>query len=170
MYASADTLILAAEGYWIGEDVQSETYIMAYKLMDATATPIGVGKIPGILLNQFAMDEHNGYLRFATSIQERFRYVETGQMWERVSVADSDNMIVVLELPSSGTDLEEVGRLAGLGKEGENIFSVRFVGDRAFVVRRFSPAAINEWQNQLMCWQHSHTKCMMFVYYLTGNL
>lgn len=170
MYASADTLILAAEGYWIGDDVQSETYILAYKLIDATATPIGVGKIPGILLNQFAMDEHNGYLRFATSIRERFRYVETGHMWEPISVADSDNMIVVLEVPSSGTDLEEVGRLAGLGKEGEIIYSVRFLGDRAFVVRPLSPGAINEWQDQLLCWQHSHTKCIMFVYYLTGNL
>jgi hypothetical protein len=150
MYASADTLILAAEGYWIGEDVQSETYILAYKLMDATATPIGVGKIPGILLNQFAMDEHNGYLRFATYIRDRFRYVDgKDNMWETISIADSDNMIVVLEVPSSGTDLEEVGRLAGLGKEGEKIYSVRFVGDRAFVVRPFSPAAINEWQHHL---------------------
>lgn len=134
MYASADTLILAAEGYWIGDDVQSETYILAYQLAEATATPIGVGKVPGTLLNQFAMDEHNGYLRFATSIQERWRFVENGNKWESFSIADSDNMIVVLEVPTSGTDLKEVGRLAGLGKEGETIFSVRFLGDRAFVV------------------------------------
>jgi uncharacterized secreted protein with C-terminal beta-propeller domain len=48
-------------------------------------------------------------------------------------------MIVVLQVPASGdsdSDLKEVGRLDGLGKPGESIFSVRFMRDRAFVVRQ----------------------------------
>jgi Beta propeller domain len=129
MYASSDTMLLTAEGYYVGEDVAPETYVLAYKLADATATPIGVGKIPGVLLNQFSMDEHNGFLRFASTIRERFRYTVK---WEAVTIADSDNLIVVLK---ADADLTEVGRLTGLGKEGETIQSVRFLGDRAFVVR-----------------------------------
>jgi Beta propeller domain len=129
MYASSDTMLLTAEGYYVGEDVAPETYVLAYKLADATATPIGVGKIPGTLLNQFSMDEHNGYLRFATTIRERFRYTVK---WEAITTADSDNLIVVLK---ADADLTEVGRLTGLGKAKETIYSVRFLGDRAFVVR-----------------------------------
>jgi inhibitor of cysteine peptidase len=131
MYASADTLLLTAEGYWVGDDVASETYVLAYQLADATATPLGLGKVPGSLLNQFSMDEHNGYMRFATTIRERFRYVNG----KYTSVADSDNLIVILKSAASSGKLEEVGRLAGLGKAKEQIYSVRFLADRAFVVR-----------------------------------
>jgi hypothetical protein len=131
MYASADTLLLTAEGYWVGDDVAVETYVLAYQLGDATATPLGMGKVPGRLLNQFSMDEHNGFLRFATTIAERFKYVNG----KHTLVTDSDNLIVILKATASSGKLEEVGRLAGLGKEKESIFSVRFLADRAFMVR-----------------------------------
>jgi Beta propeller domain len=78
MYASASTLVLAAEGYWIGDEMEQETYVLAYELANAKATPVGFGKIPGYLLNQFSMDEHNGYLRFASTIRERWRWAVEG--------------------------------------------------------------------------------------------
>jgi Beta propeller domain len=145
LYTSTSTLVLAAEGAWIGDDVQPETFILAYKLADAKATPIGVGKIPGYLLNQFSIDEHNGYLRFATS--KRWRWMVEGDKWESEPISDSNNLIVVLKLPSSGgeLDIEEVGRLEGLGKPGESIFSVRFMGDRAFVVGVLPSVALSKY-------------------------
>lgn len=154
MYASADTLLLTAEGYWVGDDVASETYVLAYQLADATATPLGLGKVPGSLLNQFSMDEHNGYLRFATTIRERFRYVNG----KYTSVEDSDNLIVILKAAASSGKLEEVGRLAGLGKEKEQIYSVRFLADRAFVVRLVHQTPIGSVAKQPI----SYTWCITY--------
>jgi Beta propeller domain len=86
----------------------------------AESTPIGVGKIPGYLLNQFAIDEHNGYLRFATSIRQQRRWIQDGDSWESDSISNSNNLIVVLQVPSSANselELKQLGRQKGLGKE-----------------------------------------------------
>jgi inhibitor of cysteine peptidase len=73
------------------------------------------GEIPGRILNQFSMDEHDGYFRVATT---------TGG-WNR----DRNlNNLYVLD-----SDLEIVGFVEDLAK-GERIYSARFMGDRAFVV------------------------------------
>jgi len=71
------------------------------------------GEIPGRLLNQFSLDEHDGYLRVATT-------VEGG----RESVSD----VYVL-----GENLDVVGSVKDLGKT-ERIYAVRFLGDMAYVV------------------------------------
>nr|WP_232217827.1 beta-propeller domain-containing protein [Methanocaldococcus sp. FS406-22] len=74
------------------------------------------GKVSGHLLNNFAMDEYNGYLRVATTIGDwRFR--------DRMT-----NNIYILD-----KDLNVVGKLTGLEK-GERIYAVRFMGDKAYVV------------------------------------
>jgi uncharacterized secreted protein with C-terminal beta-propeller domain len=71
------------------------------------------GEIPGRLLNQFSLDEHDGYLRVATT-------VEGG----RESVSD---VYVLAE------NLDVVGSVKDLGKT-ERIYAVRFLGDMAYVV------------------------------------
>ena len=71
------------------------------------------GEIPGRLLNQFSLDEHDGYLRVATT-------VEGG----RESVSD----VYVLN-----ENLDVVGSVKDLGKT-ERIYAVRFLGDMAYVV------------------------------------
>lgn len=72
------------------------------------------GVVPGTLINQFAMDEKDGYLRVATHDNS----------------AD-DNGIYVLD--TSGDTLDEVGRLTGLAP-GEQLYAVRYVGDTAYLV------------------------------------
>ena len=74
----------------------------------------------GTLLNQFAMDEHDGYLRVATT---------TGQVW---SDQDTSESHVVVLGPGDGA-LSTVGSVSGLGR-GETIHSVRFLGDVGYVV------------------------------------
>ncbi|VVC02912.1 Beta propeller domain protein [Candidatus Burarchaeum australiense] len=71
------------------------------------------GKVPGHLLNQFAMDEYDGNLRAAV----------TYGTWD-----DSENGVIVL-----GSDMAEKGRVVGLGA-GERIYAVRFLGDEGYVV------------------------------------
>jgi hypothetical protein len=85
---------------------------------DKPAAYVASGKVEGSVLNQFSMSEHEGRLRIATT---------TGAMR-----GNTDNAVDVLE--SSGGKLTSIGRLAGLGHEGETIQSVRFIGTRAYVV------------------------------------
>ena len=75
----------------------------------------GVGEVPGMVLNQFSMDEYNSYFRIATT---------TGNSWDGGSL----NHLYVLD-----EDLEIVGSVEDLA-EGERIYSVRFLGKRVYVV------------------------------------
>ncbi len=73
--------------------------------------------VAGTLLNQFSLDEHEGYLRAFTTVE---RYAS--DMFTRES-----NLFVLDE------SLNLVGSLAGLAP-GESIHSVRFLGDRVYLV------------------------------------
>lgn len=70
------------------------------------------GYAPGIALNQFSMDEYNGYFRIATT----------------TSTAESKNHLYVLD-----SDLNIVGKLEDLAA-GERIYSARFIGNKAYMV------------------------------------
>ena len=74
----------------------------------------GRGEVPGTVLNQFSMDEYNGYFRIATT---------TGN-WR----ATNYNHLYVLD-----ENLKLVGKLEDLAK-GERIKSARFMGDRCYLV------------------------------------
>ncbi|MGM9945637.1 MAG: beta-propeller domain-containing protein [Lysinibacillus sp.] len=73
--------------------------------------------IEGSVLNQFSMDEYNGYLRVATT---------TGNAWG--SDGDSNNNLMIYD-----GNLNEVGKLTDLAR-GERIYSARFMGDKAYIV------------------------------------
>lgn len=77
------------------------------------------GEVYGHLLNQFSMDEHNGYFRIATTI---------GEPWD---TRNSQSQVVVLA--QQGRQLAIVGSVGGLGR-GERIYSVRYMGDVGYVV------------------------------------
>jgi uncharacterized secreted protein with C-terminal beta-propeller domain len=72
------------------------------------------GEVSGYLLNQYSMDENDGNLRVA---------VTTGN-WRDTSL----NHLYVLN-----KDLKVIGSIEDLAK-GERIYSVRFMGDRAYMV------------------------------------
>jgi uncharacterized secreted protein with C-terminal beta-propeller domain len=69
------------------------------------------GEVPGCVLNQFSMDEYQGYFRIATT---------TG--WS------DQNHVYILD-----GDLNIAGKLEGLAP-GERIYSARFMGGRAYLV------------------------------------
>ncbi len=69
----------------------------------------GSGKINGYVLNQFSMDEYNGYFRIATT-------------W------NGENNLFILD-----SSLNICGSVTGLAK-GEQIYSVRFMGDKGYIV------------------------------------
>lgn len=72
----------------------------------------GGGMVDGSILNQFSMDEHNGNLRVATT------------NWQQ----ESKNALYVLD-----KNLNKIGSVENLAP-GERIFSVRFMGDKGYIV------------------------------------
>ncbi len=70
-------------------------------------------EVPGLVLNQFSMDEHEGLFRIATTVQQG-RSVH--------------NNVHVL-----GPDLRLVGSLEGIAPD-ESIYSARFAGDKLYLV------------------------------------
>jgi inhibitor of cysteine peptidase len=76
------------------------------------------GKVDGYLINQFAMDEHEGKLRVATTTQK----YKQNQQWE------TENHVFVLD-----SNMKQVGHLGKIAT-GETIYSVRFAQDRVYMV------------------------------------
>jgi hypothetical protein len=141
VYASADNLYVATQNWdwrWDGPvplDVQSTspdrtpaedpgpppTLIHQFRLDDGTAaTYVASGQVEGRLLNQFAMSEHNGDLRVATTTDDWGGFGE-----------QSESTVFVLR--PEGDALRQVSSIGGLGKD-EQIYAVRFIGDLAYVV------------------------------------
>jgi len=76
------------------------------------------GHVQGSVLNQFSMDEYNGYFRIATT---------TGEVWGW-GESTALNHVYILDM-----NLNIVGRLENLAP-GEKIHSTRFMGNRCYVV------------------------------------
>ncbi len=131
VYASTEHLFVATNVWVPGELVggadlariedEYSTAIHAFDITgDGPARYLASGSVEGHLLNQFAMDEHEGYLRVATT---------GGAPWSATQAAES----AVTVLAIRGDRLERVGRVGDLG-QGESIYSVRFLGATGYVV------------------------------------
>ncbi len=79
---------------------------------------IATGVVPGSLLNQFSLDEYEGYLRVATTFGNNWFFSQ--------DLGASD--VYVLD-----SNMVQVGVVKDLGKT-ERIYSVRFIGNRGYVV------------------------------------
>ncbi len=128
VYASTDRLVVATPRWpefdqSTGQPINDEQYTTALHTFDIEdprkADYVASGSVLGTLLSQYSLSEHDGYLRVATTV---------GQ-WEGRD--NSESMVTVLE--ENGNQLERVGRVDGLGR-GEQIFAVRFFGDKGYVV------------------------------------
>ena len=82
------------------------------------------GLVSGTLINQFAMDERDGYLRVAT-------HTTGSQLVDGVWSTRNDSGIYILD--TAGDTLDEVGRVTGLAP-GEQLYAVRFIGDTGYLV------------------------------------
>ncbi|MEK6888360.1 MAG: beta-propeller domain-containing protein [Candidatus Aenigmatarchaeota archaeon] len=102
----------------IQQDIERErqkTYISKIAVSGSQIDYKGQGYVAGNLLNQFSMDEHNGYFRVATTV---------GEVWN----GNSNNNVYVLD-----SELKQTGKLEDLAP-GEKIYSARFMGDRLYLV------------------------------------
>jgi len=98
--------------------VETTTALYKFGLAQGETTFKAQGSVPGTILNQFAMDEHNDHFRIATT---------KGNMW-RTDDNTSKNNVYILDQA-----LQPTGKIEDIAP-GEKIYSVRFMGDRGYMV------------------------------------
>ena len=132
VYASEESLYVATQNWqtWLWQTTGAEsdrpegpkTEIHKFDITSPTRTDYQAsGEVDGYLLNQFAIDEHEDTLRVASTT--------TPAWWG--SGPDSESRITVLR--QIDDSLVNIGLVDGLGKT-EQIYSVRFMGETAYVV------------------------------------
>jgi uncharacterized secreted protein with C-terminal beta-propeller domain len=133
IYASTENLYVAVTSYnyhiwqpvvpliapeiWPSYDT-SKTRIYKFGMDDGRLTYKASGEVPGTILNQFSMDEYAEFFRIATT---------SGEVW-RSDEFTSKNNVYVLD-----SSLNIAGKIEGIAP-GEQIYSVRFAGGRAYMV------------------------------------
>lgn len=129
VYASADNLYVvslnAGAWYWLdGAAPQDTSTIYKFKL-GAAPQYVASGKVPGWIVNRYALSESvaegEAVLRIAT----------TSDMWGWQPEGPRNRLYT---LTQSDDHLDVLATLEGLGHEGERIYSVRYDGDRGYVV------------------------------------
>lgn len=121
VYCTTENLYVASSVYEeqeLAETVfgatEEVTEIHKFSISNYNIDYVGCAQVKGHALNQFSIDEHNGYLRIATT---------TGTWGSSLS-----NQVYVLD-----EELNVVGELTDIAK-GETIKSVRFTGNTGYVV------------------------------------
>ena len=123
VYCTTETLYATSTEYDTGDARKAEvfglgstekTQIYKFDIRNYDIKYLKNASVDGSALNQFSMDEYNGYLRIATT---------SGNWGENLI-----NQVYVLD-----SNLETVGLLKDIAK-GERIKSVRFTGNTAYVV------------------------------------
>lgn len=117
-YVPMDEMETAESGsmdIWIPQMANTEVFKFA---LDGTAVEfVASSEVKGTLLNQFSMDESNGYFRIVTT---------EGFAWDEA--APSKNHLFILD-----GGMKQVGSVEDLA-QGERIYSARFMGDKAYMV------------------------------------
>lgn len=137
VYASARYLYVAAWHYaWDGKETSTPVYsteLYRFSLDSVQISEAGKGSVPGSIINQFSMDEYDGYFRIATT---------TGDTWSGSENPLKNNLYIL------DGSLNIVGEVTGLAP-GESIKSVRFMGPQAFVVtfRTIDPLFVIDLEN-----------------------
>ena len=131
VYVSQQSLFIALDDYRVrptlygsaAETLQyngSMTTIFSFALDNGKVHYTTSGQVPGTVLNQFSLDEHQNHLRIATTSEPTWWGDEANQV--------SLNQLYVLD-----SQLNIVGSIENIAP-GERIYSARFMGDRAFMV------------------------------------
>ena len=119
IYASTKNLYVATTD-WTGgfykPDGYNTTVINKFALSDAGIDFKGTANVSGTVLNQFSMDEKDDNFRIATTTDN---YGTNDK---------SSNSLYVLD-----KNLSQIGKLENIAT-GEKIYSVRFMGNRAYMV------------------------------------
>lgn len=109
IYVSKDNLYVASSEY---DAEGAKTAIYKFSLANGSITYLKKARVEGNILNQFSMDEYNGYFRIATTT------------WKN---QQENNLYILDDTLTQCGSIEEIA-------PGERIYSVRFVGNRGYMV------------------------------------
>ncbi|MDA4132046.1 MAG: beta-propeller domain-containing protein, partial [Thaumarchaeota archaeon] len=99
----------------VGQEQNSTIFRASYS--NGTVAVQAVGSVPGSVLNQFSMNEYDGYFQVTTS---RIATING-------NATESDDVYVLDQNMSQVSALQNIA-------PGENLYAVRFVGDMGYVV------------------------------------
>lgn len=137
VYMTRDALYVAtAEYHYDQSGSSSNTRIDRFTVDGTNVTWQASGVVPGTLLNQFAMDERDGYLHVATHTWAQHwasndPTADDSDWSNGTWTTQNDNGVYVLD--TAGDTLDEVGSVTGLAP-GEQLYAARFIGDMAYLV------------------------------------
>lgn len=120
VYASDKNMYIATNKQEYGpgyELLGGTTHILKFGLQEGEFVFVEDTNIEGQVNNQFSMDENGEYFRIATT---------SGNLWN-INENTKNNLYVL------NSELEETGKIEGFAPD-EKIYSVRYVGDKAYVV------------------------------------
>ena len=136
VYASTSSVVVATTNWLDVDEVDDEaaweeawanrrTNVHRFDTSGAAPTYASSGSVEGVIRDQFSLSEFDGHLRVVTT---------TGEPWNETSSSQ------VRVLRETEAELVEVGSVGDIGN-GEDVQSVRFVGDIAYVVtfRQIAP-------------------------------
>jgi uncharacterized secreted protein with C-terminal beta-propeller domain len=135
VYASTTGLYVATQRWTEApaganaDPTRMTTAIHKFDISDPLSTQYrGSGTVSGYLFSQWALSEHDGVLRVAST--------EEPTWWNPGPREQSESFVTTLREQGGGLaqiGRAQIGRVGGLGK-GERVYAVRFIGDKGYVV------------------------------------
>ncbi|MDV6379331.1 beta-propeller domain-containing protein [Sporosarcina sp. GW1-11] len=118
LYMSKDNIYLTSTQYDEGRSYMAgNSEVFKFALNGTSINFQQTAQLKGTILNQFSMDEHDGYFRVVTT---------EGNLWDEKNVAK--NHLFILD-----SEMKQVGSVENLAVN-ERIYSARFIGDKAYMV------------------------------------
>jgi len=124
VYMSLKNLYVTQQNYdyshftdWDSNTEGTNSDIFRFAIEGPALSFSGKANVPGYVLNQFSMDESDGYFRMATTTE-----------WNWTTDEPSNNSVYIFD-----DKMDQVGSLTKLAP-GETIYSTRFLGDRLYMV------------------------------------
>lgn len=160
IYASTSSIYSAAAECSVSYEKDSKiiekytdtTRLLRFDINKGKITAAAEGSVRGTLLNQFSMDEHNGYFRVVTTVSGEIDENDLTQSSSSAentksnkdapvsssSQATQDSMVFVPQSTTNALfvldkDLKIKGKLINLAPD-ERVYSVRFMGDYGYFV------------------------------------
>jgi len=116
------TIYVSLENIYLAIGYGDKTVLHRIHIENGEISCAANGEVPGTVLNQFSMDEHDGYFRIATTSQ----IINSPR--NSFALLPLQNNVYILNM-----DLEIIGELENIAP-GETIHSVRFMGDICYLV------------------------------------
>ena len=129
LYSSTEAIYLGAT-QWGNNWEDSYTVLHKFSLANNDITYVATGSVPGTLgwsSPSFRMDEYQDNMRVLTTARSEAGDLDH-RLWVLEENADTNTLDLISTLPAENAENSDIG------KPGEDVYAVRFFGDRAYVV------------------------------------